>query len=93
MAIELKSCSHIDSFDYEARKKPLGYECEQCITTGDSWVHLRTCQTCGVTLCCDSSPNKHATQHFKETEHQVIISAEPGEKWAWCYEDEVFKKY
>ena len=23
---------------------------------GADWVHLRTCQQCGVTLCCDSSP-------------------------------------
>jgi hypothetical protein len=23
---------------------------------GAYWVHLQTCQTCGVTLCCDNSP-------------------------------------
>jgi hypothetical protein len=39
--------------------KPPGVRmCEACVMTGDSWVHLRTCQTCGVTLCCDSSPNR-----------------------------------
>ncbi|MEM7655222.1 MAG: UBP-type zinc finger domain-containing protein, partial [Bacteroidota bacterium] len=49
---------------------------------------------CGVTLCCDSSPNKHATKHYHANpEHKVIISAEPGEKWAWCYEDEGFVRY
>ena len=27
------------------------------------WVHLRTCQECGATLCCDDSPNRHASKH------------------------------
>ena len=30
--------------------------CEICIKNHGHWVHLRTCQTCGVTLCCDDSP-------------------------------------
>jgi hypothetical protein len=63
------------------------YQCQECIAIGASWVHLRTCQTCGVTLCCDSSPNQHATHHFHRTGHPVVTSAEPGEKWAWCYVD------
>ena len=37
--------------------------CEECVKTGDRWVHLRTCQTCGATLCCDASPNRHASRH------------------------------
>ncbi|MEZ0538258.1 UBP-type zinc finger domain-containing protein [Fibrella arboris] len=61
------------------------YVCEECVKTGDSWVHLRTCQTCGKTHCCDSSPNKHATKHFLATQHPVIASAEPGEQWVWCF--------
>lgn len=64
------------------------HECTECVKTGDSWVHLRTCQTCGLTLCCDASPNQHATKHFKKEGHPVIISAEVGERWAWCYVDE-----
>ena len=83
----------MEGFDFKSRKEALNYECEECVKTGDTWVHLRTCQTCGTTLCCDSSPNKHATKHFKHTEHPIIISAEPGEKWAWCYVDEVFAKF
>lgn len=66
------------------------YECEICRVEGKRWVHLRTCQTCGVTLCCDTSPEKHMTAHFKETGHPVITSAEPGEKWLWCYAHELF---
>jgi hypothetical protein len=38
--------------------------------------------------CCDSSPNRHATHHFHATDHPVVKSFEPGESWAWCYEDE-----
>ncbi len=69
------------------------YVCEECMKTGSDWLHLRTCQTCGVTLCCDSSPNKHMTKHFHRTQHPVVISAEPGEQWLWCYKDELFADY
>jgi hypothetical protein len=47
----------------------------------------------GVTLCCDSSPNRHATRHAQSTGHPVIASAEPGERWFYCYTDEVFAEY
>ncbi|GGG31735.1 hypothetical protein GCM10011378_05330 [Hymenobacter glacieicola] len=60
---------------------------------GDTWVHLRVCQTCGHVGCCDSSKNKHATRHFHATQHPVVISAEPGEQWAWCYVDSQLAEY
>ena len=69
------------------------YQCEECIKTGDTWVHLRTCQTCGTTLRCDSSPNQHATKHFRASGHPVVASAEPGERWVWCYADEQMAEY
>ena len=90
MPLKAKNCDHLNTFDHKA---PTEYVCEKCIQTGDEWVHLRTCQTCGVTLCCDASKNKHATKHFQETGHPVIISAEPGERWAWCYIDKQIKMY
>jgi CPA2 family monovalent cation:H+ antiporter-2 len=62
--------------------------CEDCLQTGDSWVHLRICLSCGHVGCCDSSKNKHATGHFHETTHPVIKSIEPGEEWGYCYPDE-----
>jgi uncharacterized UBP type Zn finger protein len=62
--------------------------CEECVKTGDRWVHLRMCLTCGKVGCCDSSKNKHATKHFHITQHPVIRSVEPGERWTWCYIDE-----
>ena len=67
--------------------------CEECVKTGDRWVHLRTCQTCGATLCCDASPNRHASRHARAARHPVIASAEPGERWLYCYIDEVFAEY
>ena len=77
----------------ENLKTATKYICEECIKTGSDWVHLRTCQTCGITLCCDDSPNKHMTKHYHKTSHPVIMSAEPGERWMWCYKHEVIAEY
>ena len=63
--------------------------CEECVKTGDTWVHLRLCLECGHVGCCDSSKNKHATKHFHHTKHPLIRSIEPGEAWVWCYVDEM----
>lgn len=84
-------CQHIQSI--EEIKKAEAYVCEECRKSGSRWVHLRTCQTCGTTLCCDSSPGKHMTKHFQQTGHPVVISAEPGEKWMYCYVDDAFNQY
>ncbi|AXT60768.1 hypothetical protein D1816_10550 [Aquimarina sp. AD10] len=94
MAFKPKICDHLQHFDKNTIKKNDSYQCSECIKTGDSWVHLRTCQECGITLCCDSSPNKHASNHYaSHNAHSVIISAEPNEKWAWCYEHKSFLQY
>ena len=63
--------------------------CEECLKTRSRWVHLRLCLTCGHVGCCDSSPGRHATGHFHNMGHPVVPSFEPGERWAWCYTDEV----
>ena len=86
-----KPCSHITAIT--EIKADSTYGCEECIKTGDRWVHLRICQTCGVTLCCDSSSNKHATKHFQASGHPVVASAEPGERWVWCYVDAQIATY
>jgi Na+/H+ antiporter len=62
--------------------------CEDCLVEGTTWVHLRSCLTCGHVGCCDSSPRKHARMHFGSVGHPVIVSAEPGEAWRWCWMDE-----
>ncbi len=64
---------------------PSSHGCKECLESGDSWVHLRLCLTCGHVGCCDDSPNHHATRHFHGTRHPVIKSFEPGEDWAWCF--------
>lgn len=84
-------CEHLQSI--KAIKEPTELVCEECIKTGSTWLHLRTCQTCGKTHCCDSSPNKHATKHFHRSSHPVVISAEAGERWLWCYKDLVMAEY
>ena len=67
--------------------------CDECIKINSRWVHLRVCQTCGVTLCCDDSPQTHMTKHYHASNHPVIASAERGERWLWCYPDEQFVEY
>ena len=84
-------CAHIAAL--ETVKRPRAHECEECVRTGSPWVHLRTCQTCGVTLCCDSSPNRHASGHARATTHPVIASAEPGDRWLYCFPDEAYANY
>jgi len=59
--------------------------CEECVRDGTPWVALRMCLACGHVGCCDSSRSRHATAHFHDTEHPVIQSAEPGERWRWCF--------
>ena len=84
-------CAHINAI--ESVKGPRERVCEECVKMGARWVHLRTCQSCGVTLCCDSSPNRHASRHARATEHPVIASAQPGERWLYCYPDDVTAEY
>lgn len=84
-------CKHLKAIT--ELKQPKDYVCEECIKEHGRWVHLRTCQQCGVTLCCDSSSARHASRHAHETGHPVVISAEPGERWLWCYVDEMMAEY
>ena len=89
--MEQKTCNHISILTQVTVGDD--YVCDECMKIGGIWVHLRTCQTCGVTLCCDDSPARHMTAHYHATGHPVIASAEPGERWLWCYADNVFTEY
>lgn len=89
--MENEVCKHLGAIT--KLKHPKDEVCEECVKTHSRWMHLRTCQTCGVTLCCDSSPNQHASKHAAESGHPVVISAEPGERWLWCYVDEEMAEY
>jgi hypothetical protein len=77
------TCEHLDSTPaVETTPEP---QCGDCLREGTHWVALRQCLACGNLGCCDSSPRRHATRHFHDTQHPVMESAEPGEDWRWCY--------
>ncbi len=79
------TCSHLDQIRDVEPSTPEG--CTECLAIGSPWVHLRMCLACGQVGCCDSSPNRHATGHYRSTQHAVMRSFEPGETWRWCYAD------
>ena len=78
------TCTHLGAIQAVA---PSGDGCLECLKTGDTWVHLRRCASCGHVGCCDSSRNKRATRQFLSSEHPLVQSFEPGEDWYWCYPD------
>ncbi|MGH8909778.1 MAG: cation:proton antiporter [Egibacteraceae bacterium] len=79
-------CAHVDRIRPVA---PSAAGCEDCLRIGARWNHLRVCLSCGHVGCCDSSPNRHATTHHRQTGHPLVASGEDGENWAWCYVDQV----
>lgn len=81
-----EACTHLDTIQDVT---PAAEGCEDCIPLGARWVHLRVCMACGHVGCCDSSPNRHATAHFRSSDHALVQSYEPGEDWWWCYVDQV----
>ncbi len=80
-------CSHLNLIHTVT---PSAEGCEECLALGDTWIHLRICQTCGHVGCCDSSKNKHATKHFHASNHPIVKSFQPGENWSWCYIDKTY---
>ncbi|HVL23004.1 MAG TPA: UBP-type zinc finger domain-containing protein [Thermomicrobiales bacterium] len=80
-----QQCTHLDQIHDVTPNTPEG--CEECLASGDAWVHLRLCLTCGHVGCCDSSKNKHASKHAHATGHPIVQSLQPGEDWRWCYID------
>jgi hypothetical protein len=81
------ACTHLDQIRIDPPDSVAG--CEDCLKTGDRWVHLRVCLSCGHVGCCDSSAGRHASKHAAASDHPIVRSAEPGEVWCWCYVDEV----
>lgn len=81
-------CEHFAGID-ESNVKPTTKSCRECEIEGTSWVALRMCLACGHVGCCDSSEGLHATKHYKQTDHPVMIAL-PNKQWRWCY---VHKRY
>jgi len=82
-----QQCKHLAQVRAVEPKAPDG--CEECLASGDEWVHVRLCLECGHVGCCDDSPNRHATKHFGKTKHPIMRSFEPGEDWGFCFVDQL----
>ena len=88
----MATCTHLDHV--QILELPDAVDgCVDCLAMGSAWLHLRICLECGHVGCCDDSPNRHATKHARATGHPVIASAEPGERWLYCYPDDEFAPY
>ena len=86
----MKSCAHLEQVKLETEGKQKDVKSVKRLDlTGSIYDYVYHVVMLG---CCDSSPNKHGTKHFKSTSHPVIKSYEPGENWKWCYVDEIFMK-
>ena len=84
----MTSCAHLDTVT--VTELPAAVDgCDDCLASGGEWLHLRICLQCGHVGCCDSSPNRHASEHARSSGHPIIRSLEPGEEWSWCFVDEV----
>lgn len=81
-----RGCTHLNSV---RAVTPSGAGCVACLASGDTWVHLRLCRSCGHVGCCDDSKNRHARKHAAAAGHPLISSFEPGEDWSWCFVDEI----
>ncbi|MEW2544812.1 UBP-type zinc finger domain-containing protein [Streptomyces sp. NPDC047002] len=82
----MSECTHLAELP-RPEPAPLSDTCQECLAAGSHPVQLRKCLVCGLVACCDSSPHRHATRHYKDTGHPVMRSVEPGESWRWCYAD------
>lgn len=84
----MRVCTHVDALP---RPEPRASDetCQECVAAGTHPVQLRMCLVCGHVACCDSSPLRHATAHYKATGHPVMRTYEPGESWRWCFVDNV----
>lgn len=84
----MAECTHLDQVQVTQLPDSVP-GCEDCLASGDGWLHLRICLGCGKVGCCDDSPNRHARAHAAASGHAIIRSIEPGEEWSWCFVDEV----
>lgn len=84
----MTTCTHLDRV--RVTQLPESVQgCEECLKTGDPWLHLRICLECGTVGCCDSSPNRHASAHARSAGHPLARSIEPGEEWSSCFADDL----
>ena len=87
LAQEERSCNHFNGINENISPKAL--DCEGCKKDQTEWIALRLCLACGHVGCCDSSIGMHATKHFVNTGHPVIVAL-PNKTWKWCYLHKVY---
>lgn len=75
-------CSHVAT---AALVAPRSEGCEPCVKSGDGWVDVWLCLSCGWVACSDDSPNHHASEHYMETDHPVAVRLGEGPLHGWCY--------
>ncbi len=46
-----EQCTHLNQIRVTSTET---HVCEDCIKTGDRWVHLRLCLSCGHVGCCET---------------------------------------
>lgn len=63
---------------------PIHSRCQECQAEKGTYVSARVCRTCGHVGCCDSSPKRHAREHFHKTGHAIL--SDLSDSWRWCYE-------
>ena len=80
-----QSCSHLEQIKFKSTDT---HVCEDCVKTGDKWVHLRLSdmRTRWLLRFLQEPP---CDQAFPRSKHPLIRSIEPGEAWIWCYVDEL----
>ncbi len=83
----MAKCEHVKHISPAVQARTPG--CEECEQTGQRWIALRKCLTCGHVGCCDSSPGRHANAHFTDTGH-AVMQAHDGGDWKWCYVDRAY---
>jgi uncharacterized UBP type Zn finger protein len=81
-----KSCDHFVAENVSTFPS-IKSVCEDCEKEGmTGWIGLRLCMACGHVGCDDSSKGMHATKHFVNSGHPVIVAL-PDKAWKWCYID------
>lgn len=84
----MSGCAHVDQVALETLPDEVA-GCDDCLAEGSLWLHLRICLSCGHVGCCDGSPRRHARGHAAAVGHMLVRSLEPGERWSWCFADDV----
>ncbi|WP_328668350.1 UBP-type zinc finger domain-containing protein [Streptomyces sp. NBC_00322] len=82
----MSECPHVAELP-RPQSAPQSETCVECLAIGSHPVQLRICLVCGHVGCCDSSPHRHASGHFRQTGHPIMQSLEPGAPWRWCFVD------